>query len=61
MVCSVGVDADLVPATADLMLRERPDRVVVVLPPRDVLSPVERAVARLAVPAVVVGVDGTWT
>ncbi|MDP6976090.1 MAG: hypothetical protein QF575_05925 [Acidimicrobiales bacterium] len=61
VVCSVGVDADLVPATADLMLRERPDRVVVVLPPRDVLSPVERAVARLAVPAVVVGVDGTWT
>jgi len=61
VVCSVGVDADLVPATADLMLRERPDRVVVVLPPRDVLSPVERAVARLAVSAVVVGVDGTWT
>ena len=61
VVCSVGVDADLVPATADLVLREQPDRVIVVVPSRDVMAPVEEAVARLAVPATIVGVEGSWT
>jgi CTP:molybdopterin cytidylyltransferase MocA len=60
VVCSVGVDADLVSATADLVLREQPDRVLVVVPPRDVLPPVERAVARLAVPATIIGIEGSW-
>ena len=59
-VCSAGVDTDLVPATADLVLRERPDRVLVVVPPGDILPPVERVVARLAVPATIVGVEGGW-
>ena len=56
----VGVDVAVVPAAADLVLREDPDRVVVAMPPRDVLGPVERAVARLARPAKVVGVPGSW-
>ena len=60
VVCTVGVDVAVVPAAADLVLRENPDRVVVVMPPRDVLGPVERAVARLARPATVVGVPGSW-
>ncbi|MBC8363971.1 MAG: hypothetical protein H8E59_03090 [Actinobacteria bacterium] len=60
VVCSVGVDTDLVPTTADLVLRERPDRVLVVVPPRDILPPVEQVVARLAVPATIVGIDGGW-
>ncbi len=60
VVCSAGVDTDLVPATADLVLRERPDRVLVVVPPGDILPPVERVVARLAVPATIVGVEGGW-
>jgi hypothetical protein len=60
VVCTVGVDVAVVPAAADLVLREDPDRVVVVMPPRDVLDPVDRAVARLARPATVVGVPGSW-
>ena len=60
VVCSVGVDPGLVPAVADLVGNHRPERVVIVVPTRDVLAPVERAVARLAVPATIVGVDGGW-
>ena len=60
LVCSVGVDPRLVPAVAELVLRELPDRVLVVLPTRDVLAPVERAVARLRVPTTVVGVACSW-
>ncbi len=60
VVCSVGVDTELVPATADLVLREQPDRVIVVVPSRDVMAPVEEAVARMAVQATIVGVEGGW-
>lgn len=60
VVCTVGVDVAVVPATADLVLRENPDRVVVVLPPRDVLGPVKRAVSWLVPPATVIGVSGSW-
>ena len=60
VVCSVGVDPRLVPAVAELALRELPDRVLVVLPTRDVLAPVEQAVARLRVPTTVVGVACSW-
>ena len=60
VVCTVGVDVAVVPAAADLVLREDPDRVVVVMPPRDRLGPVERAIARLVCPATVVGVPGSW-
>ena len=60
VVCSVGGDPRLVPAVAELVLRELPDRVLVVLPTRDVLAPVERAVARLRVPTTVVGVTCSW-
>ena len=55
MVCSVGVDPQVVSATAALVLRESPDRVVVALPDRDVLASVEQALARLRVPVTVVG------
>lgn len=47
-VVSVGIDLDLVPEAADLRDRHDPDaRLVVVLPPRDRIPPVERLVARL--------------
>ena len=59
-VCSVGVHPRIVPAVAELVLRALPDRVLVVLPTRDVLAPVERAVARLRVPTTVVGVACSW-
>ena len=60
VVCSVGVDPQVVSATAALVLRESPDRVVVALPDRDVLVPVEQALARLRVPVVVVGTACGW-
>ncbi|MDG2427112.1 MAG: hypothetical protein P8M16_01680 [Acidimicrobiales bacterium] len=60
VVCSVGVDPRLISAAAELVLRETPDRVVVVLPVRDVMAPVERVVARLRIPALVVGLRGSW-
>ena len=60
VVCSVGVDPRLVSAVAELVLREEPDRVVVALPARDVMAPVERVMARLRVPTTVVGVTCSW-
>ncbi|MCS5676811.1 MAG: hypothetical protein VYC13_07220 [Actinomycetota bacterium] len=60
VVCSVGVDPQVVSATAALVLRESPDRVVVALPDRDILVPVEQALARLRVPVVVVGTACGW-
>ncbi len=60
VVSSVGVDPRLLGAACELVLRERPDRVVVALPARDVLPPVERALARLRVPTSVVGVPCGW-
>ena len=60
VVCSVGVDPRLLGAACELVLRERPVRVVVALPARDVLPPVERALARLRVPTSVVGVPCGW-
>lgn len=48
VVASVGVDLDLVPEAADLRDRHDPDaRLIVALPPRDRIPPVERLVARL--------------
>jgi len=60
VVCSVGVDPQIVSATAALVLRETPARVVVALPDRDILVPVEQALARLRVPVNVVGVVCGW-
>tara|TARA_B100000700_G_scaffold237381_1_gene263546 strand:- start:6033 stop:7049 length:1017 start_codon:yes stop_codon:yes gene_type:complete len=60
VVCSVGVDPRLLGAACELVLRERPDRVLVVLPNRDVLTPVKRAMERLQVPALVVGATCGW-
>lgn len=61
VVCSVGVDPRVVPAAADLVLRERPDRLIVVVPERDVHPALVGAVERLAVPAGIVGVTGPWS
>ncbi len=60
VVCSVGVDLRLVPAVAELVLRESPDLAMVVLPTRDVLASAARAVARLSIPTTVVGVACSW-
>ncbi len=61
VVCSVGGDPDLVPVAADLVLREDPDRLIVVLPDRDVLPTLLAAVERLAVRSDVIWVRGGWS
>jgi hypothetical protein len=61
-VASVGVDADLVPEAADLRDRHDPSaRLVIAVPPRDRIPPVERLAGRLRGDSVVVGVDPPWS
>jgi hypothetical protein len=60
VVCTVGVDLDWVPIAADLVSRERPDRIIAVLPQRDLL-PVQRELAALLpVPVNLVALEGDW-
>lgn len=60
VVCSVGVELGLVPATADLVARHAPDEVRFVLPARDRLPYLERLAARLRVPVSFVDVAVPW-
>jgi hypothetical protein len=60
VVCSVGVDLDLVPVAADLAAREHAARVTLVTPPRDQVPVLRTLADRLAVPASFVGVEGDW-
>lgn len=61
VVCSTGIDLDLVPAAADVRLAWAPEaRLVLVVPERDA-HPVTRTLAdALAAPAEVVTVAGDW-
>jgi hypothetical protein len=61
VVCSTGIDLDLVPMAADVRLAHAPDaRLVLVLPERDA-HPVTRSLAAaLAVPAEIVTLPGDW-
>lgn len=61
VVCSAGVDLGLLPAVADLAQVHQPDEIRIVVPKRDVLPHLQRAVARLAVPASIVAVTPPWT
>ena len=60
IVFSVGVDICLVSFIADLISIERPDRVEVVLPEKDILVPVEKCLSYLDVPLNIKGVVGGW-
>jgi len=60
VVCSVGIDLELIPVTADLVDRERPDRVVLALPARDHHAIQRELATQLAVPAEFVAVEGEW-
>ncbi len=60
VVCSTGVDLGLVPETADLIDRHRPDEVRVVMPRRDRLPSVEALVSLLARPVVFVDIVPPW-
>jgi hypothetical protein len=60
VVCSVGIDLELIPVTADLIDRERPDRVVLALPERDHHAIQRELATQLAVPVEFVAVEGEW-
>jgi hypothetical protein len=60
VVCSVGVDLELVPVAADLIRREQPARVVFVTPARDQLPVLPAMAARLPVPSTFVALEGDW-
>ena len=60
VVCSVGIDLELVPAAADLIDRERAERVVLALPARDHHAMQRTLATKLRVPAEFVAVEGEW-
>lgn len=60
VVCTAGVDLAWLPFAAELLERERPGEVVVVLPPRDLLPVQHRLAALLPVPVSFVALDGGW-
>lgn len=59
--CSTGVDVNLTPQTAELIVRHQPDQVIVVVPPRDQLPVVEKSIQLLAAPTNLVPLQGPWT
>lgn len=61
VVCSTGVDLDLVPGAADDRALHAPGaRLVLAVPARDALPVTHHLAAALAAPAEVVPVDGDW-
>lgn len=66
VVCSVGVDLDLVPYAADLRAREaerarrEADRLLLVVPARDAHPVTEALAGLLRTPAEVIAVEGDW-
>jgi hypothetical protein len=60
VVCSVGIDLELIPVTADLIDREQPDRVVLALPARDHHAIQRELATQLAVPVEFAAVEGEW-
>jgi hypothetical protein len=60
VVCSVGIDLELVPFAADVIDRERSDRVVFALPARDHHARQRELATLLTVPFEFVAVDGEW-
>ena len=61
VMCTVGVDLDLVPQTADVADREQPDRIAIALAARDRLAIQDKLAARLAWPVEFATVEGEWT
>jgi hypothetical protein len=66
VVFSVGVDLDLVPTAADVRLHERQqrtetvERLVLVLPERDVVAATRAQAEALSEPAEIVAIDDAW-
>lgn len=60
VVCSSGIDLELIPIAADLIDREHPDRVVFALPARDHHARQRELAHQLSVPFTFVAVEGEW-
>ncbi|MFN3215081.1 MAG: hypothetical protein ACE367_01140 [Acidimicrobiales bacterium] len=60
VVCSAGIDLDLVPTAAGHVAHERPDEVVLVLPERDHHAVIETSMKMLAAPARLVAIAEPW-
>ncbi|MCB0996837.1 MAG: hypothetical protein KDB21_17205 [Acidimicrobiales bacterium] len=60
VVCTVGVDLDVVPTAAELSRHHGADSVVVVVPPRDRHRLIDELAGRLAVPARVEAIEPPW-
>lgn len=60
VVCSVGIDLDLVPVAADHLAHTPADQVVLALPERDVHHIVTSMAAFLAAPTTVLGIPVPW-
>ena len=60
VVCSTGIDLDLVPMAAGHIGDRRPDEVVLVLPARDHHDIIARMVDRLAVPSTLTSIRDPW-
>ena len=59
--CTVGLDLGIAETAAGLIALHNPDRVIVVVPPRDNHPRIVDAVATLAVPSTVVALEGEWS
>ena len=60
VVCSVGIDIALVPLVAETSQVHLPDRIVLVLPPKDLLPVIHTISKFLKVPSSLIGVEGEW-
>ena len=61
VMASAGVDPGLAVSTAAIAQRDDPDRIVVAVPPRDRLAPVQRLLTRLRWPVEMIGLDPPWS
>ncbi len=60
VVCGVGIDLELVPDAAELADQHTPDRVIIAVPPRDLIPTLDALARLLPVPAELLGIPGSW-
>jgi hypothetical protein len=60
VVASAGVDPGLAPSTSAVARREGPARIIVALPPRDLIAPTQRLLNALRWPVETAGIEPPW-
>ena len=60
LMASAGVDPGLAPSTSAVARREGPDRIVVALPPRDLIAPTRRLLNTLRWPVETATIEPPW-